>query len=133
MPAVTLQELSRTLPNGFHDAELAHVELDYARQEARMHLSLCVGDPDASEEDAREAYRPAVLTLTGLQYFVVPPPEYSYDPGTVSVDLSEDSAPPPAGGSAAPGAFCNVFFVSEWNALIQMSATGASLAWADEA
>ena len=132
MPAVTLQELSRTLPNGFHDAKLARVELDYARQEALLHLSLLVGDPDAPEYEAREAQRPAVLTLTGLQYLVVPPPEYTYDPETVNVDLSEDPAPPPVIGPPVPGAFHARFFVSEWNALIQVSATGASLAWADE-
>jgi hypothetical protein len=40
---MTLDELAVSLPNGFHDAELKTLALDYERREARLVLDLWSG------------------------------------------------------------------------------------------
>ena len=37
---MTLEELNDTLPNGFHDAQLFSIELNYGAGTATLHLSL---------------------------------------------------------------------------------------------
>lgn len=52
---MTLEELSRSLPNGLHDAELHRVTIDYATRSVQLVLKAWVGRPEK-----REVYRPAI-------------------------------------------------------------------------
>ncbi len=52
---MTLDELNNTLPNGFHDAQVYSIELDYRAGIAKLHLSLWVGSMDDPQPE-REAY-----------------------------------------------------------------------------
>src|SRR5215831_10822224 len=71
---MTLTDIAAQLPNGFHDAFLRTLTVDYALAKATMAVRICVGDVNSTIEAAREAYRAATLTLTGLQWCVIERP-----------------------------------------------------------
>ena len=50
---MTLNEVAETLPNGFHDAELRRIELDYDLRSCRIQVDVWVGDMD--DTSRREA------------------------------------------------------------------------------
>lgn len=53
-------------PNGtFHDASLLSVSIDYSNRVFVAEFELCVGDPDAPNEQARERRRAATLRVEG--------------------------------------------------------------------
>src|SRR5713101_1457909 len=86
---MTLDEIQKSLPNGFHDAELRSLMIDHEAQQGKLDLLILVGTPDRVTYVEREAYRPARLTLLGLQFCVIDPPEAAYpyaERGSVSID-----------------------------------------------
>ena len=128
---MTFDELTASLPNGVHDAELEKVEVDFTKREARLQLDLWVGD----DED-KEAYRRGLVTLTGVLFWVCEPPDPGYPfgrPESVRIDggpLSKDFPNrQPALPPVPPNVFINWLFVNEWNAFIYFAASDASLTW----
>ena len=136
---MTLEELADTLPDGFHDAQISSVSIDYIKREARLIIDLSVGDPSSEDEELRDAYREGELKLSGLLYWVIEPPHANYpyaeskqlwvDAGALrsasfkpSVKLPE---PLPA------GAFASWIFVQDWNSFMFVAAMDASLEWSD--
>jgi hypothetical protein len=92
---VTLEELEDNLPNGFHDAEVFSLELDYALAVAKFHLNLLVGWPDDRESE-RQAYQEATLLVTGLCFCSIdaPSPTYPFLPDGKPICVSGDAAKP---------------------------------------
>ena len=62
---MTIDELDAFLPNGLHDAKLGKVAIDFTERTVRLDLNIWVGD-----EEKREAYRSAEVTLSGLLFWV---------------------------------------------------------------
>jgi hypothetical protein len=128
---MTLQELENTLPNGFHDAEISKLEVDYAARTARLHLALLVGLPDEPAPQ-RDRMAPALLELTGLLYVVTerPDPRYPYDnPEPISATGLCDLDPP---SELPPGAYGSRLFIVNWNAFMHLAARDAKLTWLPE-
>lgn len=128
---MTLHEIERDLPNGFHDAEVSQITVDFASRSAVLELELWVGSMDSPSDGGRETYRPARLELRGLAYLTMDPPDPNYpyaDPGAICVDLCklDDALQAP---TARPGDFVSRFFVMDWNAFITASAREAELTW----
>src|SRR5579862_8230738 len=69
---MTFEELDALYPNGFVDAYLEKVSLDYQKRTAELRI-LLRGNPPESPL-ARE-YRPALLVLRSFYYFVIEPPD----------------------------------------------------------
>ena len=91
---MTFHELAQTLPNGFHDAELSHFEMDYLSR--RLTFDLMVWTSDMENKAARELYRPACVTLERVAFLTIEPPDTRYDwlvPGAVVVDAGEGHPP----------------------------------------
>jgi len=131
---VNIEELDRTLPNGFHDSCLRGISLDYEAQIASLTLDLWVGDQDAPAGEERERLRPARLDLVGLEYLVLDPPDprYKYrDAGSVTLDLCESDPVIATSRPPATGGFAGRFFVNEWNGFIHFAAKEARLTWTD--
>ena len=138
---MTPEDLGRTLPNGFHDAQVTSLCIDFAQREVAIKINVWVGDCSSRSLDVREAYRPGLLTLSGLLYCSIEPPDPRYpyrdggaitiDAGTVESLVVTPSAKLP--GGAPDGAWTHWFFVKEWNAFVYISARAASLTWVDEA
>jgi hypothetical protein len=128
---MTLDEIAGLLPNGFHDAQVRSIALDFVSRSAILELETWVGSMDASVGAGREKYRRASLELRGFTYFVIDPPDLKYPyaaRGPVTVDLCE---PEESGRLPAPraGEFSARFFVASWNAFISISAEAAELRW----
>src|SRR5256885_8257389 len=61
---MTLEDVERALPNGFHDAFLQTLTVDYVARRATLSLRVWIGDADAPTNADREAYRQVVLTIS---------------------------------------------------------------------
>jgi hypothetical protein len=129
---VTLDELSRSLPNGLHDAEIFNVALDYVARTARLGLNVWIGRMDAPAGPEREKHRRGEIELTGLLSCAIDLPDFGLhyghfaDPGPVTTGgVSSVESPSPI----PQGAFEAKLFIDEWNSFIHVAATGASLTW----
>ena len=131
---MNIEELDRTLPNGFHDSCLRGITVDYEAQTAMLTLDIWIGAVEAPAGVERERLKPARLDLIGLEYFILEPPDprYKYrDAGSVTLDLCDSD---PAIATSRPptlGGFSGRFFVNEWNAFIHFAAKDVRLTWTD--
>lgn len=128
---MTPAELLAELPNGFHDALLRELNVDYARGEVRLSFDFLVGSPDGATEEEREATRPGVLRLGGITSMTMEPPDPRYrlsDAEGVRVDGGFGPWP----GEAEPHDDARVrlwLFVCPWNARMIVYAHTCALAW----
>jgi hypothetical protein len=126
---MTIFEIAHGLPNGFHDAEVETIHIDYSNRTLQMALSVWLGSMD-DPPSVRETYRKGVLTVTGFQYCAMDVPKEGYlkeDPGALTIDLYQaDNFVPP------PPAFACRLWVNEWCGYIHLSAVAAELVWQGE-
>jgi len=132
---MTFEELDARFPNGFDDAEILAITVDYVERAATFRLRL---RPNPPESPDRDVYSGATLNLKDLYYLSVEPPdaEHLFHPGhgRITVDgLSED---PKASAlqkrlstRLAPGAFCCRFYVHDWNSFIHVAAARAEFSF----
>ena len=134
---MTLEELADTLPNGFHDAQVTSVGIDYVKREARLLIDLWVGELSTDNEELREAYRKGELKLSGLLYWVIEPPDANYPYGEskqlwVDAGALESASFKPSVKLPEPlpaRAFASWIFVQGWNSFMYLAAMDASLEW----
>src|ERR1700674_2230675 len=114
---MTFEELDRRFPNGFDDAEMTGMTIDYGNRTAMLQLNFRGNSPDSPD---RDIYARAELTTRGIYYVSIEPPDPDYLFGPkrdkITVDgLPEDAHDFPLFGhlkAALPaGAFCCRFFV----------------------
>jgi len=133
----SLREIDYDLPNGFHDAHLEVVTINFASNSAELTLELWVGDLNAETEEEIEVYRRAKLCLADLVYFVIDPPGAGYAPplgGLLWIDAGdatdESNSEHLKPRSELPDdAFAYWFWVGPWNSHFHVAAKGASLEW----
>lgn len=131
---MTFEELDALYPNGFDDAEIVSVSLDYRNRTAELQLNLRGNPPDSPNEDE---YQQAILVLRGFYYFVMEPPDADhlwYPERLVQVNgYPEDASQFPLFQHLKPklsaGAFCCRFYVHDWNSFIHVAARDAQLSW----
>lgn len=134
---MTLYEIARTLPNGFHDTEIKRTILDYENGTASLALDVFVGEVDAKPNE-RELYRLAELTLEGLAFWIIQPPYSDYLsllPGSVRIDIhGAEHVPSAIRELPIPaGSFVNAIYVNDWNSFIYLAAQNAHLRWLADA
>lgn len=133
---MTLDELDHTLPNGFHDAEIFSLEIDYAARTAQFQMALLIGLSDDPEPE-RQAYQKATLLISGLCFCSVEPPYTTYPflrGGSIWVggDPAKSDHLPTLSAlmeKCPEGTWCYRFFVVDWNAFIHIAAREAELKW----
>lgn len=136
---MTLEEISDSLPNGFHDAQIKKLNLDYVNREATFDLEIWIGTDSSTKGEERDAYREARLTLSQLLFCVVEPPDpnYPYQEGKpLWVDAGSSLPTQTSTSIRLPeplpeGAFIHWFFVNNWNAFIHVAAENARLEFLD--
>lgn len=136
MASRTLDDLDASLPNGFHDAELNALSIDYVKAQLRLSLDIWVGDMNAPPGNAREAYRQADVLLSGLIYCVCEAPDAQYPfagAHSITIDIGaihQLKTPPAMNLPPVPeAAFANWIYVKDWNAFIYVAAQDARLEW----
>ncbi len=128
---MTTAAIAAQLPNGFHDAVLRELHVEFAKQEVLFDFEFWVGDLDAETEEGREAMRPGMLRLTGVVSVRIEPPDPRYQfsmPDGVYLDADFGAYP---GEPEAPddGLVRLWFYVSTWNARMTFTAKGCELEW----
>lgn len=128
-----IEELERSLPNGFHDAVLHSFSTAPERQVAEFVIDLSIGSP-GDPSFRRDAYRSARLLLTGVSYLAIDPPGPGASIGGSRASMFDLVEADPAVSAQTPGpvgGFSARFFVADWNAFIHFAAADAVLTWAD--
>jgi hypothetical protein len=131
---MTFEDLDQRYPNGFVDAEISSLTVDYQNRTATLQLSLRGNLPDSPD---RDVYEQATLTFRGFYYFSIDPPDPDhlfYPHGRIQVDgFPEDPSKFPLFEHLKPklpaGAFCCRFFVHDWNSFIHIAAEDADFSW----
>jgi hypothetical protein len=132
---MTFEELDNELPNGFHDAQLHDLTIDYVRGTMTLRMIFWVGKMKGPN---REERRPGELRITGLYLCAMDPPDpsYRYAPHGAALNVSGDPAKAdtfPAleklSPAIPPGVSCYRFFVHEWNSFINIAAKDVQLSW----
>jgi hypothetical protein len=126
---VTIEELESRFPNGFHDAQLVGMKVDFAASSVCFELDVDCDDPD-----------PNVITrikfrLTGLSLFIVEPPDprIALAYGDTIEASGYDTSDKMLSGfetyrkNVPAGSFFYSFFLSHWNCFIHVAATNAEL------
>jgi hypothetical protein len=130
---MTFDEWDHKLPNGFHDAEISTLEIDYPRRTMTLHMRLL--------SLIRGEYVAAVVTVSGLQFCSIgaPSPEYSYQrmaPITVGGDPAKSDHLPEL-DALTPTFPKDVasyrFFVHDWNNFIYIAAADVDVKLLGEA
>jgi hypothetical protein len=129
---MTFGEAAAALPNGFHDAELQHFEMDFVHRKLRFDLVVWIGDMDDSRR--RELYRPVRLTLDAVAFLVVEPPDVNYPWLTAGrIKINAGAGQPPQSSSTLPvapaGTRTTWIYLGELNTFLLFSAENASLEW----
>jgi hypothetical protein len=126
---MTFEELDARYANGFSDARLLRIEVDYAARTAEIRFSMRLAMPDSS--DAAE-YSLTRLRLENLHYLVIEAPDEAsrlqHLGKPITVDgLPEDGEKFPLFTElgAKEEAFCCRLFVHDWNSFIHVAAATA--------
>lgn len=72
---MTFEDLDRRFPNGFDDAEITLITVDYEKRLATLQLNLRGNPPDSLD---RDVYEPAVLKASGIYYLAIEPPDFDH-------------------------------------------------------
>ena len=140
---MTLTELDKTLPSGFHDSALKGMAVDYEKRTLRLDMSLRVGDPEGPREQ-RDDYRDAQVDISEFAFLVIDPPHASYDfckPGEVWISDGWETQSIPEftktigknlQDAVPKGAFLHSFFVHDWNSYIHVCARDCAMKWVGE-
>jgi len=135
---MTFDELDNTLPNGFHDAYLHRIEMDYITRTLQLVVVVWIGDMD--DPPRKEAYRQALVTVKDVAYLVIEPPDFEspqnggypweepgeirFDTGEGPVSQSNTILPPAPVGTTA-----NWMYLSDFNRCLFFAAGDATLEW----
>jgi len=132
---MTFEEIAETLPNGFHDAKLRRLQVDFAAYSIAIQLLLLVGEPDTATP---EEYRAGTLTMESPLFFFLEPPDPQYpfifDGSPVNIDGDSVRAGQNASVDSllsmlAVGAVAYRFFLEEWNSFLYLAAESVELSW----
>ncbi len=134
---MTLVELEDKLPNGFHDAKVHSLELDYEPGTAKFRLSLLIGLPE-DPPSTRNAYQRATLHLTGFCFCSIEPPDPNYRFLPEGKPISADGCPEGLEKVSTfhelqkvlpTGAWIYRFFLHDSNSFLHIAARNATLEW----
>jgi hypothetical protein len=131
---VTFEEVEKMLPNGFHDAKIVRMTLDYPAGVLLMTLQILIGRPGHSDE---EEYGQAELSATGLYFCFIDPPDptYAFRPNGKALGISgasesrESSVIEKLLPKLPEGISLYRFYAEKSNAFIHVAATDIQVSW----
>jgi hypothetical protein len=134
---MNLEEIDESLPNGFHDAWLVGLEIDYVHGIAVFKTNVLIGLPDEPVE-MRDRYRLGTLRFSGVSFVVVDPPDARnavLTPGAVTFSWSRlDAAESPHIAELVPSGSdvqAYSFWVLNWCSSIHLAAREVSFDWSE--
>ena len=126
---MTIEELENKFLNGFHDAHLVGMTVDFPSGSACIELDVDCDDPDPN------VYTRIKFRLTGLSLFVVEPPDvrislsYGETFEASGYETSDKMLPNLESyrKNAPVGSFFYSFFMNHWNCFIHLAAMNVEL------
>src|SRR5882672_7773179 len=135
---MTLSQIDKMLPNGFHDAEIEQLVWNFQKCSAVFDMDFWVAE---TEED-REKRRRGKLELHEIVFISIEPPvprlsdprPYRSSAGTLQIDgaLAGENNFPDLKLTFPLDKEIFSFYVSNWNSFIYISASEATLTWVDD-
>jgi hypothetical protein len=132
---MTFQELEEKLPNGFHDAAIREIKLDFLRRSVVLGMDLLTGGPDDPDP---ELYRPGTLRVAPVYLFFIerPDPNYPFVPKGSHLKVDGDSVKVGQNAeidrllpSFPPAATMYRFFLENWNAFLYLAGATVEFSW----
>lgn len=132
---MTFKEIEEKLPNGFHDARIRSIDMDFVRRCLSLRMDLLVGQPDSQNPDG---YRPGTLSVRSASLFFLEPPDptYSFVPDGSAVNVDGDAISPGQNGAVdrllpvlPDDASVYRFFLEEWNSFLYVGGASVELSW----
>lgn len=122
---MTIFEIEKLLPNGFHDSSLHSVEINYEDKKAIFIITPLTteNDEDLACEDNK-----IKLILTGVKYLTIEPPDPNYpflENKPLWIDLSDNDKDFILSKFIDKNDFTGRFFVNDWNSFIHIAAENA--------
>jgi hypothetical protein len=133
---MTLEQIETTLPNGFHDAEIQDLAMDYEHAGLVLKIRVLVGLPD-EPYPACERYRSAALAFQNVLFCSAELPNaasafqhpgclgFSYErtlPGAIPAELAR---------TLPPGTLCYSLFIRYWLSSIHIATADVRLSSSD--
>ncbi len=129
-----IEDIENNLPNGFHDAFIKNVNIDYSENIVTFNMEVLSNNPDIDKENN---YKGGKLILKRVLYCAIEPPDDNYlkkdleslriDAGTL--DSLETKPMTTLPKTIPEDAFSHWFFVQQWNAFIYVAAFDADFFW----
>lgn len=132
---MTIKEIEDSLPNGFHDALIRKIQLDFEERLLTIELGLLV---DLPEDNVQCQYRNGTLRVFPLYLFFADPPYPGYHFIPNGSPLNATGYPAEKGQnrifdeiSQALPADASVyrFFLDDWNSFLYIAGAGAEFCW----
>lgn len=134
--AMTFDDIEATLPWGLHDAYLEAIAIDWLGARLELTVRLMMSERQDMDQRAR-------ITVTGLVYCAIDPPEIEPKRGYVAIpehglwiDTGSGCLDAAAKGQlpkSPAGCFLQWIFVHDWNRYIHICGSDVSLAWLEPA
>lgn len=122
---MTIEEIENVLPNGFHDAVICSIFVDYNAKKAIFDINVNISN---ANNESTAVFNSGKLFLSGLHYLALEPPDEAYLVDSVEQGLwIASSAPIPSSKDQknTMGSFTHRFFINNWNSFIVLSAVDA--------
>lgn len=131
---MNFREIEQSLPNGFHDAKIERISLDYLSGSLLMNMRILTGTPGEPNQDE---YGPAEVKASGLYFCSIesPDPNYPFRPSGHPLGVSGDNSGKSSSeisdlvSKLPPGTSCYRFFVEQWNSFIYVAASDVRISW----
>ena len=133
---MTLEDIERSLPNGFHDAQIQTMTRDYVGAELIMKVLILIGLPGQPRPE-RDRYRTGEIVFRRVYFCSVelPQPDSPFlHPGNVWFSYERtprDLLPDGLATMLPPGTQCYSLFVRDWFSHIHVAAQDVSFSWSD--
>jgi hypothetical protein len=130
---MTFEELENTLPNGFHDAKIVRITLDFPDGNLLMNMQILVD----SSKHGNEQYALAELRAGGLFFCFIDPPDPTYPFRPNGKALRVSGAPESTESRAIEDLLARLpegitayrFFADQWNSFIHVAASDIGISW----
>jgi hypothetical protein len=134
---MTFEEIDQKLPNGFHDAEIRKMSVDFINRSILIGMNLHAGVPG---DPNPERYRPGTLEVLSPCLFFIEPPDPSYpfipdgsplNASGNSVKVGKDAEVDRLLSVLPPNATVYLFFLDDWNSCLYLAGGSVVFSWDD--
>lgn len=135
---MTFEEIEQELPNGFHDAEIRTIAVNFVDRSIAVGMDLHFGSEGDSDP---ERHRSGTLKVESFCLFFIEPPDprYRFVPNGSPLNASGDSVTtgkdPAVDGllrNLPTGVTLYRFFLDDWNSFLYLGGANVEFSWEDE-